>query len=104
MKFVSVFILGVFWAMPAYADFVDEHVRLFKNQSLCMRNAEQVKAEVVFKEMFALFKHETEESGSSIVEIEDYSAYSTRLKNVVTGDDCSIVLHGGCYSAYCDGK
>ena len=82
------------------ADFFDFHDNLFKYENVCAD--EQVKDEVSFKKMFSQLKKDELKLKSSIIEITDYSMYSTTLLNVETGNECSIIIHDHCYSVSCD--
>lgn len=103
MKALWILTVGLLFSMTAFADFIDYHNQLFRNQNLCDKGlSEQVRAEIEFKTMFATLVKDDEAGQSSIIEVADYLAYSTRLKNTMTGRECSILVHEDCYSAYCE--
>ncbi len=102
MKYSIGFAIGLVFSVPAFADFFDYHETLFRNQSLCDdRMADQVHAERNFRRMFEILRQDDVQGRRSKIEVEDYLAYSTRLKDKTTGSECSIIVHEDCYSAYC---
>lgn len=103
MKNLLVITLGLSFVGSASADFVEDHDRLFRNQGLCdNRLSDQVQAERGFKKMFSILKKDENQNRKSVIVVKDYLAYSTRLKNESTGQECAITLHDDCYSAYCE--
>ncbi len=102
-KFVAFCVANLLMIASAQAlSFVDDHNRLFKNQQICAPDMqEEVQAEAGFKKMFARIVRD-EEGKDLAIEILDYSAYSTVIRNHFTGQECSIVRHDGCYSAFCN--
>lgn len=102
MKSHLVLFVGLLLAQPVLADFIDQHDRLFRNQNLCDSSlVDQVNAEQDFKKMFATLKNDDEQERPSIIEVMDFGAYTTILKNKTSGVECAIILHDDCYSAYC---
>lgn len=102
MKKIFCLCVGLLVTSPAFANFVDHHENVFRNQQLCTASADQIKDEAAFKQMFSQLKADDEQGRTSIIEVEDYLAYSTRLKNTATGQECSINVYDGCYSTFCE--
>lgn len=103
MKALLILLTSALFSFTASADFIDDHNQLFRNQNLCDKSApDQVQAEKDFKKMFAILEKDDQMEQTSIIEVADYGAYTTRLINTVTGQQCSIILHEDCYSAYCE--
>ncbi len=103
MKTFILFALSVLITTPAFADFLDYHQNLFKNKNLCDSTmSDQVSADAEFKKMFETLLKDDEQEKDSIIEVLDYSAYESRLRNNETNQVCAILLHDDCYSAYCE--
>ncbi|MBY0385617.1 hypothetical protein K2X05_10720 [bacterium] len=103
MKALLILMTSTLFSFSASANFIDEHNTLFRNQNLCDKSyADQVQAESDFKKMFATLVKDDEAGKTSVIEVADYGAYTTRLINTATGQQCSIILHEDCYSAYCE--
>jgi hemerythrin superfamily protein len=103
MKNLILFVVTVFLALPAFADFLDDHQQLFQNQHLCDNQLpDQVQAEADFKNMLSILRKDDEQEKDSIIEVLDYSAYTSVMRNNKTNKVCGIVLHDDCYSAYCE--
>lgn len=103
MKTLMTLVFSMLFTLPAFADFIDYHQQLFNNYNLCdSKLSDQVSAEAQFKKMFNILLNDDQQEQESSIEVLDYSAYTTRLKNTETNAECSILLHDDCYSAYCD--
>lgn len=106
MKKLSVFVLGLsatfFMASAHAADFFSYHDALFRSQSLCHPDADQVKEEREFKRMYLTLKRDDARRRRSVIEIADYLAYSTTLRNTASRAECTVNQHDGCYTTYCN--
>lgn len=83
--------------------YLERQDRIFARQSLCVgTSSEQVKAEKAFKEMYIILKQDVAARKRSVIEATTYAQASSALRNNSTGIECVQVLHGSCYSVFCE--
>jgi len=108
MKFATIFSVLFLLSTHASADIFDDHARLAKNANLCEYKltakeivAQKQAAQKFFAMLFTVQK-DSEKNKKSAVEVMDSTAYSTTVKNTLSKEECSVILHGDCYSSFCE--